>query len=73
MDISQVLGLDYVALLKGLGHEGAYSHWYVAVNIHTQYRPTVTVRPKQTYVHRELPGRQCHPMVLYQPCRAEEM
>lgn len=22
MDISQVLGLDYVALLKGLGHEG---------------------------------------------------
>lgn len=26
-DISQVLGLDYVALLKGLGHEGAYSHW----------------------------------------------
>ena len=34
-DISQVLGLDYVALLKGLGHEGAYSHWYVAVNIDT--------------------------------------
>lgn len=26
-DISQVLGLDYVALLKGLGHEGAYSPW----------------------------------------------
>lgn len=24
MDVSQVLGLDYVALLKGLGHEGAY-------------------------------------------------
>lgn len=23
MDISQVLGLDYVALLKGLGHEGS--------------------------------------------------
>ena len=23
MDVSQVLGLDYVALLKGLGHEGA--------------------------------------------------
>lgn len=22
MDMSQVLGLDYVALLKGLGHEG---------------------------------------------------
>lgn len=26
MDVSQVLGLDYVALLKGLGHEGAYAH-----------------------------------------------
>ncbi len=26
MDVSQVLGLDYVALLKGLGHEGAYPH-----------------------------------------------
>lgn len=24
VDVSQVLGLDYVALLKGLGHEGAY-------------------------------------------------
>lgn len=23
MDISQLLGLDYVALLKGLGHEGS--------------------------------------------------
>uniref|UniRef100_A0A8C5NCX9 Serotransferrin n=1 Tax=Gouania willdenowi TaxID=441366 RepID=A0A8C5NCX9_GOUWI len=29
MDVSQVLGLDYVALLKGLGHEGAYTlHLY---------------------------------------------
>lgn len=27
MDVSQVLGLDYVALLKGLGHEGADSAW----------------------------------------------
>lgn len=26
MDVSQVLGLDYVALLKGLGHEGDYIH-----------------------------------------------
>lgn len=25
IDVSQVLGLDYVALLKGLGHEGACS------------------------------------------------
>lgn len=31
-DVSQALGLDYVALLKGLGHEGAYPCWCVAVN-----------------------------------------
>ena len=29
MDVSQVLGLDYVALLKGLGHEGANITKYV--------------------------------------------
>ena len=33
-DISQVLGLDYVALLKGLGHEGAYLlTWAVGVYV----------------------------------------
>lgn len=26
MDVSQVLGQDYVALLKGLGHEGGRLH-----------------------------------------------
>lgn len=31
MDVSQVLGLDYVALLKGLGHEGAGSGWCVGL------------------------------------------
>lgn len=30
IDVSQVLGLDYVALLKGLGHEGAGPNWHVA-------------------------------------------
>lgn len=29
IDVSQVLGLDYVALLKGLGHEGADPDWCV--------------------------------------------
>lgn len=28
IDVSQVLGLDYVALLKGLGHEGAEPQLY---------------------------------------------
>lgn len=32
MEVSQVLGLDYVALLKGLGHEGAYACCRVVVN-----------------------------------------
>lgn len=32
MDVSQVLGLDYVALLKGLGHEGARTRWRVVVD-----------------------------------------
>lgn len=32
MEVSQVLGLDYVALLKGLGHEGAYACCGVVVN-----------------------------------------
>lgn len=31
MDISQVLGLDYVALLKGLGHEG--SHFLLTLHV----------------------------------------
>lgn len=40
MDVSQVLGLDYVALLKGLGHEGAYSYRYV-VHFYFQNRQVV--------------------------------
>lgn len=38
MDVSQVLGLDYVALLKGLGHEGAYPHGCMVVNVYVQNR-----------------------------------
>lgn len=35
VDISQVVGLDYVALLKSLRHEGADHHWCV-VNFYTE-------------------------------------
>lgn len=43
MDVSQVLGLDYVALLKGLGHEGAYPHWCAVVNLYIQNRLAVVL------------------------------
>lgn len=35
IDVSQVLGLDYVALLKGLGHEGAEPQLYRVTFINT--------------------------------------
>lgn len=31
VDVSQLLGLDYVALLKSLRHEGADHHWCVFI------------------------------------------
>lgn len=51
MDVSQVLGLDYVALLKGLGHEGAYCHWHVAVKFELQLEIIVILWHKLPYVH----------------------
>lgn len=36
VDISQVVGLDYVALLKSLRHEGADRRWCVVVNFYTE-------------------------------------
>lgn len=36
VDVSQVLGLDYVALLKSLRHEGADHRWCVVVNFYTE-------------------------------------
>lgn len=41
VDVSQVLGLDYVALLKSLRHEGAEHRWCVFVNFYTEKRATV--------------------------------
>lgn len=36
MDISQVVGLDYMALLKSLRHEGADHRWCVVVHFYTE-------------------------------------
>lgn len=60
MDVSQLLGLDYVALLKGLGHEGAYTH-IVLLYIQNSLSGT----SYSVIVCRKLPGGQCRAMVLY--------
>lgn len=41
VDVSQVLGLDYVALLKSLRHEGADHHWCVFVIFYTENKDAV--------------------------------
>lgn len=41
VDVSQVLGLDYVALLKSLRHEGADHRWCVFVIFYTKKKDAV--------------------------------
>lgn len=45
VDVSQVLGLDYVALLKSLRHEGADHHWCVCYFLHREQRCCVFFAP----------------------------
>lgn len=43
VDVSQVVGLDYVALLKSLRHEGADHRWCVVVHFYTKNSAAVRV------------------------------
>lgn len=66
VDVSQLLGLDYVALLKGLGHEGAELEPVLNGLV-------VLLQLSEALFCRKFPGGQRDSMVLYQPRRAEEM
>lgn len=71
MDVSQVLGLDYVALLKGLGHEGADSAWCGCLTS-CDFKSSLKFLGF-FLVRRKFTGGQCCAVVLHQLCRAEEM
>lgn len=73
MDVSQVLGLDYVALLKGLGHEGVCVCVCVVKCSNSFTIEQLFGLTEPMYVCRKLTGGQCCAMVLHQPCGAEEM
>lgn len=73
-DISQVLGLDYVALLKGLGHEGAYlSTWAVGVYVGCSLGKLICCYIMHhneicfllLCIYRKLIGGQCCALVLH--------
>lgn len=72
MDVSQMMGLDYVSLLKGLGHEGA-SYQSKPFKSKQNLAVLPTICEFVVCVNRKLPAGQCCAVVLHQPCRAEEM
>lgn len=70
VDVSQVVGLDYVALLKSLRHEGADHRWCVIASFYTEDSAAVWFWPflfkaDSRFLHRKLIGGQRHAMVLY--------
>lgn len=72
IDVSQVMGLDYVALLKGLGHEGA-SDQSMLFKGEQNLAVIANLIEFAVCVCRKLPAGQRCALVLHQQCRAEEM
>lgn len=70
VDVSQVVGLDYVALLKSLRHEGADHRRCVVANFYAENGAAVWFWPflfeaDSRCLRRKLIGGQRHAMVLY--------